>query len=81
MVADQVARLERQHPPCVVDGAPGDDRHVMASREIGETALHVVGQARVVGSLDDRRERAVDVEREQRAGRHDGIESRTALGR
>ena len=50
-----------------------------ALRELGEAALHVVGQPRLVGTLDDRRERAVDVERQQRLGCEHGVEARDAF--
>ena len=50
------------------------------TRPTGEKVLHVVGHARIVRSLDDRRQRAVDVEREQRARDERGIEAGDALG-
>ena len=66
MIADQVAGREGEHRARVLDRAPGDDRHGGALGERAKPPLHLLRHAGVPRPLDDRRERAVDIEREQR---------------
>ena len=62
MVAEHVGGREGEHPLRIRSAAARQDRDVAALREIREHPLHRIGDAGIVRTRDDRRERAVDVE-------------------
>jgi hypothetical protein len=81
VIADHVLRLEAEPCPHVGDAAAGDDRDRKVARQFGQAARHRFRHLRLVGPRNDRRERAVKIEREQGTQAHDGLQRPLALGR
>ncbi len=70
MVADDPGRHEAEPFTHVGDLAAGDDGHRAQARELLEPQRDRRGHVHVVGPRPDRRQRAVEVEGEQRGSTH-----------
>ena len=81
VVADDEAGLEGEPRAHVGETAAGDHGDRMNAREFRQATRHFRRHAGIVGSVDDRRKRAVEVEGEQRLELHDCVERGLAARR